>query len=312
MDNNIKKVSVIMPAFNAEQYIDSAIKSVISQEYVHWELIIIDDGSTDNTAQIANYYSSIDERIYYFYQENGKQGKARNYGISKSSGEYLAFLDADDIWLTNKLIIQIQEIQENNANLVFSDSYVFKNDEIFDVKEKMNVPGGLFYDIKSLGFFLQRNRIPILSVLVEIEKVREVGGFSEKPEIQNVEDYHLWLKLLMNNCVFYSSTYVLTKYRIHNNSITSSDKIALNKIPDAFFDLLKLYPNYKKQIEKELKLKFNKIYKKNLFTQQELAIWIEKNSKYISKSSLQYIYLFFNSFLPTKATKRLLIYTLNI
>lgn len=307
----VEKVSIIMPAYNAENYIEASIKSVLDQTYLKWELIIVDDGSTDNTAKIVKELLDKDIRIQYYYQENGKQGKARNFGISKSNGVYLAFLDADDLWLPEKLEIQIEEIQEKKVDLVFSDSYVFNNDEAFDISKKMNIPSEVFYDKTSVKLFLKGNRIPILTVLVKREKVIYVGGFSEELDIQNVEDYHLWLKLLISKCVFYSSNYILTKYRVHANSATSADKIVHDKIPNVFFDLLQLYPSYKEQIEDELKLRFKLIYKNNLFTKSELAFWIKKNTQYLSKSHLSFIYLFLNFFMPTKITKRSLMYLLN-
>lgn len=310
MGNN-ELVSVIMPAYNAESYIWEAISSVITQTYSIWELIIIDDGSTDTTAKIVNEWLLKDNRIQYYYQENGKQGKARNFGISKSKGVYLAFLDADDIWLSEKLEIQIKEIQNKNVDLVFADSYIFKNDDILDISQKINIIPTVFYDKSSLNFFLKENRIPILTVLVKREKIINVNCFSEELDIQNVEDYHLWLKLLMSNCIFYSSSCILAKYRLHDNSATSGDKLAISKIPNAFFDLLKLYPSFKKQIEQEMKLKFKIIYIRTHFTKPELTIWIIRNTQYLLKSQISYFYLFLNFMLPTKITKRFLIYILN-
>ena len=304
-------ISVIMPAYNTAHYISTAIESLIDQTYSNWELIIIDDGSVDDTSKIVNEWLGKDRRIQYFRQENSKQGKARNLGISKSQGFYLAFLDADDIWLPEKLEIQIREIKKKNVDLVFSNSYVFKDNKLNDILESMNIPGNVFYDRHSIGMFLEVNRIPILTVLAKKQKRVNVGGFSEKLDIQNVEDYHLWLKMLMSDCEFYSLNYILAKYRIHNNSATADDKLALDKIPNAFFDLIQLYPTYKKQIQFELKLKFNFIYKENLFTRLELNSYIKKNTLYLSKSFIGHLYLFLNFLLPTKFTKRLLIYILN-
>jgi teichuronic acid biosynthesis glycosyltransferase TuaG len=304
-------ISIIMPAYNASNYISEAINSVIAQTFTNWELIIVDDGSTDDTSERANEYVLKDNRIYYYYQENGKQGKARNLGISKSKGEYLAFLDADDVWLPEKLEIQIREIQKKNVDLVFADSYLFFNDEIEDVSQKMNIQGNIFFDKSSLKLFLEGNKIPILTVLVKKERIMNVGGFSEELNIQNVEDYHLWLKLLICNCVFYSSNHILAKYRVHNNSATSSDKQVLDKIPNVFFDLLKFYPSYKVILEQGLRMKFKLIYKRNLFTKPELAIWIKMNTEYLSKSKMNFVYLGLNFFLPTKVTKKYLIHLLN-
>ncbi|AWK02993.1 hypothetical protein HYN56_01680 [Flavobacterium crocinum] len=303
-------ISIIMPAYNAAAYIKEAIDSVLAQTYLNWELIIIDDGSTDDTAKIIKEELLKDQRIKYYYQANGKQGKARNLGISKSNGKYLAFLDSDDIWMPQKLEIQVIEIQEKNVDLVFSDSYIFNNSET-DLYKRMNIKGAVFYERNSVQLFLKGNGIPILTVLVKKEKIITAGGFSEKLDIQNVEDYHLWLKLLMSNNIFYSSDQVLAKYREHNNSATANDKIVLDKIPNVFFDLLENFPNYQKLIKRELKLKFILVYKNNTFKKQELAMWINKNSKYLSKQKESYMYLLLNFLLPTKVTKRLLIYFLN-
>lgn len=304
-------VSVIMPAYNASNYIEEAIASVVVQTYVDWELIIVDDGSTDTTAEKVQTWLEKESRIQYYYQDNGKQGKARNLGISKSKGEYLAFLDADDLWMPEKLEIQIEQIKQNNIDLVFSDSYRFVNKEVMDVSRRMNVKTTFFNGKKAVQLFLEANRIPILTVLVKKEKVEAVGCFSESTGIQNAEDYHLWLKLLISNAAFYSFDTVLAKYRLHDNSVTAQDSWATNKVIDVFFDLLCLYPSYKKEIKQGLKSKFIIIYKSNLFTKAELAVWIKKNITYLSKSKLNYVYLVLNLLLPTRVTKRLLMYLLN-
>lgn len=308
---NDELISIIMPAYNSGEYIDDAVNSVINQTYTDWELIIVNDGSTDNTAQKVKSWIKKDNRIQYYYQENGKQGKARNLGISKSQGKYLAFLDADDLWLPEKLEFQIKEIEAKKVDLVFSDSYIFNNDEIFDISKTVDIPSKVFYDKSSVELFLERNRIPILTVLVKKEKVLYIGGFSEAMDIQNVEDYHLWLKLLMAECVFYSSDCILAKYRVHDNSATSTDRIVQDKIPNVFFDLLQLYPSYKEQIEDQIKLRLILIYKRNFFTKSELALLIKKNTQYLSKTHLSFFYLFLNFLMPTKITKRFLMYLLN-
>lgn len=303
-------VSIIMPAYNASSFISEAINSVINQTYVDWELIIVDDGSTDNTAETIKNWLEIDKRIQYFYQENGKQGKARNLGIAKSKGIYLAFLDADDLWLPEKLSCQVDEIQNKKADLVFSDSFIFK-DQNLNAQKSMGVLSSKFYDKNDLQLFLEENKIPILTVLVKKEKVIEVNNFSENKDIQNVEDYHLWLKLLISGSIFYSSDKILAKYRVHDNSATSNERSVLNKIPNLLYDLISRYPQQKKLLEKELKLKFRLFYKRNLFTKSELSIWIKKNTEFLSKQNFNFIYQTLNFLLPTKMTKRLLMHILN-
>ena len=302
-------ISIIMPAYNAELYIQEAVNSVVHQTYGNWELIIVDDGSTDNTAAVITTHFSNDNRIKYYYQQNGKQGKARNHAISKSNGDYLAFLDADDLWIPEKLEFQLAEIMHKNVDLVFSNCSIFQNDSSSDIIGNTKTPTEVYYNKDSIPFFLQANRVPILIVLVKKDKILNVNGFSEDEEIQNVEDYHLWLKLLMSDCVFFASKQVVAKYREHNNSATSSDKLVLSKLPYMYFDLMKQFSNYSEQIKNEIKIKLKLYYKNNIFTKKELKSLIIKNTTYLSKSN--YLYLLLNFFMPTKITKRIIIHILN-
>jgi glycosyltransferase involved in cell wall biosynthesis len=149
-----------MPAYNAANYIQEAIDSVINQTFVDWELIIVDDGSTDHTKEVIAKNVLVDERIHYYYQKNGKQGKARNLAISKSKGTYLAFLDADDLWIPQKLEIQLIEIEEKNVDLVFSDSYIFSTQQQADSNKRMHTINRLLQGDEALRLFLIGNRIP--------------------------------------------------------------------------------------------------------------------------------------------------------
>ena len=118
------KVSVNIPVYNGKEYIRETLESVLKQTYSDFEIIIIDDGSTDETSQIIKEYN--DPRIKYFFQENQGIGKARNAAIRKSGGEYIAFLDQDDLWLPDKLAEQITFIEKrSDLGLVFSDSIFF-------------------------------------------------------------------------------------------------------------------------------------------------------------------------------------------
>ena len=126
MDN--LKVSIIMPCHNGANYIEKAINSVIAQTYIEWELIIIDDNSTDNSVLIANKYVNSDSRIKCLRNENntGMPASPRNIGIKEAKGRYIAFLDCDDVWLANKLENQIKLFDERTS-VVYS--YYKKMDE---------------------------------------------------------------------------------------------------------------------------------------------------------------------------------------
>lgn len=111
------KISVIIPVFNAKEYIDRCIRSVLNQTYVNWEMITIDDGSTDNSLSILEKYASLDRRIIVIHQENAGAGTARNTGIRYATGEYIVFLDSDDYINSNYLSI----LSKHNEDVVFID-----------------------------------------------------------------------------------------------------------------------------------------------------------------------------------------------
>src|SRR6185369_4654551 len=117
-----KLVSIIMPAYNAGKYIADSIRSVLAQTYSNWELIVVDDGSTDDTAAIVQDFTKREGRVRYIYQENGRLGKARNTGVRNSQGDLIAFLDSDDLWIETKLELQLRALREQNADLVYCNA----------------------------------------------------------------------------------------------------------------------------------------------------------------------------------------------
>ena len=119
-----KKISIILPTFNNAKLISRAITSVINQSYKNWELIIIDNFSIDNTQNVVESFN--DKKIKYFkLKNNGIIAISRNYGIKKSSGEFIAFLDSDDYWLNNKLSISVETLT-NKFDLVYHDFFFHK------------------------------------------------------------------------------------------------------------------------------------------------------------------------------------------
>lgn len=123
-------ISIIIPAYNSAKFIKETIQSVIDQTFKEWELIIIDDGSTDNTKELIQTYLK-DERIRYYFQKNSGVSMARNKGIELSKGNYIAFLDADDLWLPDNLQEKIKILSNDNTDWVFSDAYLlYENNKL--------------------------------------------------------------------------------------------------------------------------------------------------------------------------------------
>lgn len=245
-------VSVIMPAYNAEEYIAEAINSILSQTYLNWELIIVDDGSTDLTANVIREFTKQDKRITYYFQPNGKQGKARNLGIQHSKGEFLSFLDADDLWTADKISTQIKFLESDiDLDLIFSQGYNLHKNQIVDC----NLTALKTWDVRDFTLFIEHNQIPILSVLARKSAIEKVGNFSERLEIQNAEDYHLWLKMLVNDCKFKSIASRLFYYRIHANQSTFQNLNLELPLLSTYVDIYQRLNNgqLKKQIIEKIK-----------------------------------------------------------
>lgn len=246
---NSPLISIIMPAYNSEEYISESIDSVLTQTYNNWELVIVDDGSIDNTREVIRKYEKEDIRIKYLYQTNQRQGKARNNGIKHSTGSLIAFLDSDDIWVNSKLELQVKELIKNDVDLVFSDGFSF-SDSIETSTGIFDTIKGYYKGDEVIKLFLIQNRIPILSVLTKRVVISEVGGFIEKPEIQNVEDYHLWLKILFAGYSIYGMPDKLFYYRQHVNQSTYNDTLNYERVILMFSRYLQVPQNFDIQKEK--------------------------------------------------------------
>lgn len=215
-------VSVIVPAFNAEKYIAESINSVLDQTYRHWELIVVNDGSSDRTAEITQAFAESDRRIKYVYQKNQGLAGARNTGIKNSSGELVAFLDADDLWESEKLCLQVQTMIETGADLVFTDGYIFTEGEPPGklASYPSNLVGCGMMDGRTQMFkhLFTSNGIPVLSVMVRKELLEKVHSF--RKGYHGCEDYELWLRLARSGAVFYGMKEKLFRYRRHPNAMS--------------------------------------------------------------------------------------------
>ncbi len=298
-------VSIVMPTYNAANFITESVESVIQQTYKNWELLIVDDGSTDDTKRVIQRFSN-DSRIQYFHQQNRGQGKARNLGLSYATGNYIAFLDADDIWMPNKLETQLQELQEKKADLVFSEGYIF-TDKLTNSNGFMGTGKGFFSGDKGLRDFLEINKIFPSSVLAKAEIISKVNGFTEEPSIQNAEDYHLWIQLLINGNILFGSDEVLAGYRIHTRSASYADKLSVARSIEMIEDLKRSYKSHKKTLNSFHKIWFRRYhYSTNNWSKCDYKQLIKKNCSYVftpaSNIFFQTIYALFGF----NTTRRLL------
>ena len=219
MSNSISSrdslVSVITPSYNSSSFISKSIHSVQSQTYESWEMIIVDDCSTDNSCEIIQDLNRSDNRIKLVrLNKNIGPAASRNISIEKSKGKYIAFLDSDDIWLPAKLEKQVQFMQDKNC--VFSYTAYRKIDELGNtISDVMDVPEKVDYES-----LLKSNVIGCLTAMYDAE----VLGKQYMPDIPKRHDYGLWLKILKLGYEAYGLNECLASYRIRKGSL-SRDKL---------------------------------------------------------------------------------------
>lgn len=211
-------ISIVMPAFNAARQIGESIRSVLAQTFGDWELVIVNDGSTDDTGSVVGCFS--DSRIRYLSQDNGGQAAARNTGIRNSNGELIAFLDADDLWLPEKLERQIDVFRQTDADVVYCDGYIFFDNGEPERADFFAVVPGHKEGATMLALLYQYNRIATLAAVVKRVAIEQAGLFDESRRFQNCEDYELWLRLARTGCSFYGMPDKLMRYRRHAASTT--------------------------------------------------------------------------------------------
>ena len=206
-------VSIITPCFNSEKFIAKTIQSVQNQTYTNWEMIIVDDASTDNTVSIISKFARNDKRIKIFkLDKNSGTGIARNTALNSSFGKYIAFLDADDLWKSEKLEKQVHFLQKNNLPFTFS-FYDCINEEGKSLNKKIEAPKKLTY--KQLFFC---NYVGNLTGIYDVEYFGKI----EISSIRKRQDWMLWLTILKKIKVAHPIPESLAYYRIRKNSISAS------------------------------------------------------------------------------------------
>jgi len=215
-------VSIIMPLFNAERFLVQSINSVLNQEYRNWELIIVDDFSCDTSAGIAEKFASSHERVRVFKlgKNSGCPAVPRNAGIRRARGEYIAFLDADDLWLPEKLSLQVGYMEKHcDIFLVYGKCLTNAGGKLL----KNAVPNKLRNGAISRHLYMQ-NFIPIPTVMIRNTIAGKEYFFNEDPSLRAIEDYFLWMEISLREKIgFLNET--LAIYRIHRGN-TSKGALA--------------------------------------------------------------------------------------
>lgn len=285
------RVSIIIPVYNSEKFIRETILSVLSQNYHDYEIIVVDDGSIDNSSSILH---SFGDKIKYFYQENQGLSCSRNFALHQAQGEFIAFLDQDDLWLPDKLRMQVSFLESHKeAAMVFTDSHIINEKGIIQGRlfRGLNIPQGHIFEQLFLFDF-----IPLLSVLIRKTIFEQVGEFA--PHLGIAEDYDLFLRVSKKYPV-YLINFPLAKYRIHSSNASRDTEKAAREVLSV---VKNIYEENTELLGKKLRYKAKKRIAR-VYSNLGLAVLWKNNKKeaienfrraltYDKKSCYVYLYLF--------------------
>jgi len=231
------KISVVIPTYNSSAYLEDALDSVLTQTRAVSEVIVVDDGSIDDTKKIVgNYVAIYPDRVKYFYQKNKGPAAARNKGIEEACGNYIAFLDSDDVWLPEKIEKQTLLFKNHDYAMVYCDmkhevdGRIVFNSYLKEKNYKLFGSGSLYNSL------LKENFIFTPTVIVKKEVFEDIGYFDEAYRI--CEDYHMWLRIAKHYKIGFLNEPLVVRKR-HNSNITEDKYLYLNSGIKLFEELIR-------------------------------------------------------------------------
>ncbi|MFH7013760.1 glycosyltransferase family 2 protein [Flavobacterium sp. FlaQc-52] len=290
----MNKVSIIVPCYNQAHYLPEALHSVLCQMYINWECIIINDGSFDNTEQVAREWLLKDNRFKYIFKENGGLSSARNAGLDFANGDYVQFLDADDYLDSEKLSKSVNIIRKDSINTVIVSNFkFFKKSLVDELGYGSNLDINLFTFQKILFEWDSTFSIPIHCGFFSSSLFDE---FRFNEDIRAKEDWIMWLYIFQREISFDFLNEKLAFYRQHSEGMTRNKKHMFENTIKAFsyienlvtredYNFFLLHMISKKMREyDELNLKVEELKKRIINSNNSIGFKIEKKiKKYLKK-----------------------------
>ncbi len=263
------EVSVVIPAYNAEKYLAETIRSVLDQTYNSYEVIVVDDGSSDGTLEVAR---SFEPRIKALAKSNGGPASARNLAIRNSRGAYIAFLDSDDLWTPDKLERQVALLENNPAvGLTYSEALMFTED---NGERKIGDRIGFTLN-PSFRSLLFGDYIPNSTVMIRHACVDKVGLLNESRELIGVEDYEYWMRVA-KHFTMVGIPRPLAYYRIREGNLMgdgSDINKGLNLSIAALREIERLYPDLWQEYQVDRGMLFAKLHVRAGFAWKRKGNW---------------------------------------
>ena len=252
---SLPKVSIIIPAYNTAPFIKETLDSVFAQTFRDYEIILVNDGSPDS-ANLENVLQPYLDKIIYIEQENRGTAAARNTAIYAARGEYLAFLDGDDIWFPEYLEAQINAITAKKCDLTYADALLFGDLQSNSATYMTKAPSSGAVTTESL--ISTKCNVITSGTVARREKVLQVGLFDESLQRIGMEDFDLWFRLAKNGARLDYQKQILLKYRVRPNSLSGTNTDRAKRSINAL----------------------NSICEKYTFTETEKSIWEERMAIY--------------------------------
>ena len=217
--NRSPRVSVVIPAYNVAAFISETLDSVLAQTFTNYEILLVNDGSPD-TEKLEKILENYFEQIVYIKQKNGGTARARNTGIENARGEFIAFLDGDDIWLPEYLSGQIRFLTENNLEMVYANAFLFGEVRAGGETYMQKSPSTGAADFE--GIVSGRCSVITSGTLVYKQKILDAGMFDVNLPRIGMEDFDLWLRLAKAGVRIGYQRNILLKYRVSPNSLSGN------------------------------------------------------------------------------------------
>lgn len=227
-------ISIITPTYNRATFLKLAIESVLRQSFEGFEMIIVDDGSTDNTREIVKQFD--DERLIYYFQKNQGQSVARNVAIGMAKGSYISFLDSDNLWFPNKLELSLKAFSDNpSADIVYGDGVII--DESGGELSRKNMAR---YSGRITAQLLRDNFVSMNTTMVKRHCFEEMGGLNNKRKV--ADDYDLWLRFSSRYYFQYIPQF-MAYYRVMKDQISSDKARRFASNECILHDFINEFPN---------------------------------------------------------------------
>lgn len=294
------KISIVIPTFNSEKYIAETLQSVFDQTYQDFEVVVVDDGSTDSTLSVLQTYLP---RIKVISKSNGGPASARNLAISNSDGEWIAFLDSDDLWVKNKLELQVAYFKHHpSVGLVYGEALMFRQKNIDRIVERKIG----YTEDPTFCKLLYGDFIPNSTVMIRRSCISRIGLLNENKELISVEDYEYWMRMA-KEFVIAGLPYPLAYYRIREDSLVGEGKnidkgLAMALI--AVFEIEKRYPDMWKKCDIQRELLIARLYVRAGFAWKNRQEWGKCLRKFAEALECSFSYKVFRWIVAASLLKR--------